>query len=119
MDIRTKRAYEPAAPDDGFRVLADRLWPRGLRKAQAAINAWARDLAPSHELRKWYAHDPGRWAEFRRRYREELEARGPLPDWLLQHARAGRVTLLYASREPQRNNAAVLREHLLRTLAER
>ncbi|HYW04148.1 MAG TPA: DUF488 family protein [Gammaproteobacteria bacterium] len=118
MDIRIKRVYEPPDPGDGCRVLVDRLWPRGLRKADAAIDAWLRDLAPSRELRKWFGHAPERWPEFRERYLAELR-RGPgIPDWLLERARAGPVTLLFAAREAERNNASVLREHLAGRLRE-
>ncbi|HYW91423.1 MAG TPA: DUF488 family protein [Gammaproteobacteria bacterium] len=116
MDIRIKRVYEPPGPEDGCRVLVDRLWPRGLRKADAAIEAWVRDLAPSRELRKWYGHDPGRWPRFRERYLAELREGYGVPEWLLERARAGTVTLLFAARDSERNNAAVLREHLVRHL---
>ena len=78
-DIHLKRAYEPASPDDGTRILVERLWPRGVSKAEAALAAWDRDIAPSPELRKWYAHDPARWEEFRARYRSELEGHAPGP----------------------------------------
>ena len=73
-DIRLKRAYEPPSPEDGLRILVDRLWPRGLRKADAAIDRWLKDIAPSTELRHWFGHEPTRWEEFRRRYRSELSA---------------------------------------------
>jgi uncharacterized protein YeaO (DUF488 family) len=84
LDIRLKRAYEPPAPDDGTRVLVDRLWPRGVSKAKAAIDHWLRDIAPSTELRQWFAHEFDRWEEFRRRYRAELEQRAVLLDELLR-----------------------------------
>lgn len=109
-----KRVYEPPEPDDGYRVLVDRLWPRGLRKEQARVDEWLRDLAPSDDLRRWYGHDPRKWEEFRRRYREELlspERRAAL-DRLVRQARLGPVTLVTATRDLEISNAAVLREVL-------
>ncbi len=112
--VRVRRVYEPPEPQDGLRVLVDRLWPRGLRKEAARVDLWARDLAPSDALRRWFGHDPARWEEFRRRYREELrrpEVQGALDD-LAERARQGTVTLLFAARDPHRNNAVVLAEVL-------
>jgi len=112
--IVTKRVYEPYSKRDGYRVLVDRLWPRGLTKAKAHVDLWAREIAPSTELRKWYAHDPDRWAEFQRRYRAELkhaEAKALLAD-LRRRARRGRVTLVYSSHAGEISNAAAL-ERLL------
>lgn len=112
--IVTKRVYEPYAGRDGYRVLVDRLWPRGLSKAKAHVDLWARDIAPSTELRQWYAHDPDKWPEFQRRYRAELkhpEARAVLAD-LRRRARRGRVTLVYSSHAGEISNAAAL-ERLL------
>ncbi len=112
MAIQIRRAYEPAQPEDGRRVLIERLWPRGIRKEDLLINAWLKDLAPSDELRRWFHHEPERWEEFQRRYREEL--RGPrqqeLLDELAQQARLRSVTLIYSSREERFNNAVVLRD---------
>jgi uncharacterized protein YeaO (DUF488 family) len=112
--FRIKRAYEPPAPEDGLRVLVDRLWPRGLSKEAAAIDEWRKDVAPSSELRKWFGHDPKRWATFKARYREEL--RTPERSAGLEHLRAlGReqsVTLLFAARDETHNHAAALLEVL-------
>lgn len=110
--FRTKRIFEAPAEKDGYRVLVDRVWPRGVSKTKAALDEWARDLGPSTELRKWFGHDPKRWDEFRRRYRAELEVREDDLTRLRQHARRGRVTLLYSARDETRNQAAVIREVL-------
>jgi len=110
--IKTQRAYEEASPDDGRRILVDRLWPRGLRKDKARIDDWLKDLAPSTELRKWYSHDPARWQEFKKRYRAELSSKTPLLEGLKAEARKGTVTLIYSSREIERNNAEALKEFL-------
>jgi len=112
LDVRLKRAYEPPSPGDGVRVLVDRLWPRGLRKADAAIDRWLKELAPSAELRRWFGHDPDRWDEFRRRYRSELSAHTDLLDELRTLARTGPLTLVYAARDERHNDAVVLREVL-------
>ena len=112
-DIRLKRAYQPAAADDGTRILVDRLWPRGLKKSDAAIDRWLKDIAPSTALRKWFAHDPARWPEFRRRYAAEIRRH---PDQLAElHAiaRKGPVTLIFSARDELRNDAVVLRNVLL------
>jgi uncharacterized protein YeaO (DUF488 family) len=112
-NVRLKRAYEKPARDDGTRILIDRLWPRGLRKADAKLDQWAKELAPSTALRKWFGHDPARWPEFRRRYMKEL---GRHPDRLRQLrslARKGPVTLVYSARDEAHNDAVVLRELLL------
>ena len=112
--IRLKRAYEPAAPEDGTRVLVERLWPRGVTKAEAALARWDRDIAPSPALRKWYNHDPARWDEFRRRYTAELEAHEDKLRELRRRARAGALTLVYGARDPEHNDAVVLAEILRR-----
>ena len=114
MAVRSKRAYEPPEPSDGYRVLVDRLWPRGVAKEDARLDEWARELAPSPELRKWFAHDPGRFEEFRRRYLEELAAHGEKLDELRRRARGGTVTLVYAARDTEHNDAVVLAEVLRR-----
>lgn len=115
--VHIKRIYEPASPDDGRRLLVDRLWPRGVSKARADLDAWLRDVAPSTELRKWFGHDPARWDEFVRRYRAELAANPAALQPLLDAARRGPVTLLYAARDEVHNEAVVLRDVLLERLA--
>jgi uncharacterized protein YeaO (DUF488 family) len=111
-DIRLKRAYDPPSPEDGVRVLVDRLWPRGLRKNDAAIDRWLKDIAPSTELRRWFGHDPSRWDEFQHRYRHELSAHAELLDELRELARTGVVTLVYGAKDERHNDAVVLRDVL-------
>lgn len=113
-NIRLKRAHEAASPQDGARILVDRLWPRGVKKADAAIDRWERDLAPSTALRKWFRHDPARWPEFQRRYLEELKAHPDLVAELRGLARKGPLTLVYGARDEEHNDAVVLRDVLLR-----
>jgi uncharacterized protein YeaO (DUF488 family) len=112
--IKLKRAYDPPARGDGFRVLVDRLWPRGLRKENAGVDAWLRELAPSDALRRWFGHDPERFAEFRARYRRELRSRASkaLLDDLRKKAARGSVTLVYAAKDEDHNNAVVLQSLL-------
>jgi uncharacterized protein YeaO (DUF488 family) len=112
-NIRLKRAYDSASPGDGARILIDRLWPRGVRKADAAIDVWAKDIAPSTALRRWFGHDPARWHEFRRRYSEEIHRRRNRLDELRTLAQKGRITLVFAARDEAHNDAVVLREILL------
>ena len=112
-NIRLKRAYNSAGSGDGTRILVDRLWPRGVRKADAAIDVWAKDIAPSPALRRWFGHDPARWHEFRRRYSEEIHRRRDRLDELRTLAQNGRVTLVFAARDEVHNDAVVLREVLL------
>jgi uncharacterized protein YeaO (DUF488 family) len=107
--ITVKRLYDPVSPDDGLRVLVDRLWPRGLSKANAHVDLWLKDIAPSHALRQWYAHEPAKWAEFCARYKAELALKQAIVDELRRTANGQTVTLLYSSREPQRNNAHALK----------
>lgn len=109
--IRIKRVYEPKAPSDGRRILVDRLWPRGLAKADAGVDFWAKSIAPSNALRKWYQHDPKKWPEFRRRYFAELDASPEAVAEVRTHL-AGPVTLLFSSRATERNNATALKEYL-------
>jgi len=116
MSLRLKRACLPPAPADGRRVLVDRLWPRGLRKADAAIDLWLKEAAPSVELRRWFGHAPGRWNEFRRRYEIELEKKSDLLRDLARIAREGELTLIYAARDELHNHALVLREAVARVL---
>jgi uncharacterized protein YeaO (DUF488 family) len=111
-DVRLKRAYDPAEPGDGYRVLIDRLWPRGVSKERAGLDEWARELAPSTELRTWFGHDPERFAEFERRYRTELAAHSGKLDELRRRARHGTLTLVYAARDEEHNDAVVLAEVL-------
>jgi uncharacterized protein YeaO (DUF488 family) len=113
MTIATKRIYALPSKSDGYRVLVDRLWPRGLSRAVAAIDLWLRDVAPSTELRKWYGHDVERWPEFASRYRHELEGHGELVDTLLDIERhQGTLTLLFAARDEVHNEAEVLADVL-------
>ncbi len=112
--IKLKRAYEPASRSDGYRVLVERLWPRGIRKQDLPLDRWEKDIAPSHELRKWFAHDPEKWSEFKHRYRQELKARslaGPLHE-LAARAVDRTVTLVFSSHDTEHNNAVVLKEEL-------
>ncbi|HYL70385.1 MAG TPA: DUF488 family protein [Candidatus Dormibacteraeota bacterium] len=111
-DIQIKRIYEPADPADGFRALVDRLWPRGLSRRRAALDAWLIELAPSTALRRWLHQDPARWPQFARRYRAELAAQREALLAVRKRAAGQRVTLLYGAREPLRNHARVLREVL-------
>jgi len=106
-----KRAYEPADKADGRRVLVDRLWPRGLEKHKAAIDEWLKEVAPTAALRKWFGHDPARWAEFQRRYLEEL-ADNPATEQLRVLMRQGPVTLVYSAHDTEHNQALVLRDYL-------
>lgn len=115
MDIRLKRAYDEPSPEDGVRILVERLWPRGVSKERAALDRWAKELAPSPELRKWYGHDPEKWEEFRRRYRRELEGKEEALAELGELAGRERVTFVFASRETERNSAVLLREHVVGT----
>jgi uncharacterized protein YeaO (DUF488 family) len=113
-NVKLKRAYERASADDGRRILVDRLWPRGLSRCRAAIDQWMKDIAPSPALRKWFGHDPARWTEFRRRYVREIRHQGELLDELRRLARQGRVTLVYAARDEDHNDAVVLRSEILK-----
>ncbi len=112
--IKIKRVYEESDINDGQRVLVDRLWPRGARKDQAHIDVWLKDLAPSHDLRQWFAHDPQRWSGFQQRYLAELKhpEKNPFLEDLMSRARKGNVTLVYAAHDKERNNAVVLKDFL-------
>ncbi len=112
--VKVKRAYEEPSPADGRRILVDRLWPRGIKKTEAQLTAWVKDLAPSNELRLWFHHNPERWEEFQRRYAEELAApeKADLLKDLLTQAREGTVTLIFAARNRDRNNAVVMKSFL-------
>ena len=110
--IRLKRAYEPALPSDGWRVLVERLWPRGLSKAKLRLDDWMKEVAPSAELRRWFGHDPKRWPQFRSRYFEELRANPASWRALLSRSRRGRVTLVYAAHDLEHNGALALKAFL-------
>ena len=112
MALRLKRVYEPPEASDGYRVLVDRLWPRGVSKEEARLDEWARELAPSSELRRWFGHDPAKFDEFRRRYRDELDAHGEKLRDLRRRAGNGRLTLVYGARDTEHNDAVVLAEIL-------
>ncbi len=114
MEVRLKRAYDEPADDDGYRILIDRLWPRGVARERARLDEWARELAPSTELRRWFGHEPERFAEFRRRYAAELAAQGDKLEELRERARRGTLTLVYAARDTEHNDAVVLAD-ILRT----
>ena len=110
--IKTKRIYEQPDPQDGQRLLVDRLWPRGLSRERARVDRWLKDIAPSDELRRWFGHDPAKWQEFRARYLAELEAKRAQLEEIADLARGQTVTLLYAAHDEERNNAVVLKELL-------
>ena len=112
-NVRLKRAYEPPRRKDGLRILVDRLWPRGVSKAEAEIDEWLKDLAPSTALRKWFGHDPARWDEFQRRYAKEIHGHPNLLAELRKLAREGPVTLVYSAHDELHNDAVVLRDVLL------
>lgn len=113
-NVFIKRAYEPAAPEDGARILIDRLWPRGIKKEALALAEWEKDLSPSNELRQWFGHEPAKWEEFRRRYAAELREHGQEAFELLHSkAQAGVVTLIFGAHNEQQNNAVAMREFLL------
>lgn len=112
-NVRLKRAYEPSAAGDGTRILIDRLWPRGVKKVDAAIDHWAKDIAPSTALRKWFAHDPARWQEFRSRYAAEVHAHPEKLGELRALAQQGPITLVYSAHDEVHNDAVALRDFLL------
>lgn len=114
MKVLVKRIYEPAAKSDGFRVLVDRLWPRGMSKENAKLDLWLPDLGPSTKLRQWFNHDPARWDEFQRRYHAELKDQKELVAELKGRAKQGTVTLLYSAKDEEHNQAVALRSYLLR-----
>lgn len=116
MDVRLKRAYERAAPTDGYRLLIDRLWPRGVSRQQAQLDGWDKELAPSAELRQWFGHEPSRFQEFRLRYIEELRGKRPQLAALRRRAREGTLTLVYSAHDTEHNDAVVLTEVLRRGL---
>jgi len=109
--IRLKRIYEPADPEDGFRILVERLWPRGVSKEKAALNLWLKEVAPSTDLRTWFAHDPDKWNEFQRLYREELQSNNAIAD-LTNICKTQNVTFIYAASDTQHNAAIALKEYV-------
>ncbi len=112
MKIKLKRVYDPPAAEDGVRVLVDRIWPRGVAKSAARIDHWLKEIAPSHELRKWFGHDPGKWAEFREKYRAELRTNSAAVQKLRELVQSAPVTLLFGARNTHQNQAVVLKEFL-------
>jgi uncharacterized protein YeaO (DUF488 family) len=111
--IKIKRIYDAPSDDDGSRILVDRLWPRGLSKERAKVDLWLKEIAPSNELRKWYAHDPEKWAEFRKKYFKDLDMKKELINQIVRKMKEGDVTLLYSSKEEKINNAAALKEYII------
>lgn len=118
-DIRIRRVYEDAQPDDGARVLVDRLWPRGISKERAALTLWLKDIAPSTALRQWFAHDPAKWEGFYQHYTAELNANPHAVQQLADLARKGRITLLFGARDVAHNEAVVLAAYMATHLAHR
>jgi len=112
MSIRLKRVYEKAGGHDGTRVLIDRVWPRGVRKADAAIDLWLKEIAPSTSLRKWFGHDPEKWADFKKRYFRELDQNAAVVERLSKLNQKGTVTLVFGARDEKHNNAVALKEYL-------
>jgi uncharacterized protein YeaO (DUF488 family) len=113
--LRIKRIYDAPSSHDGFRTLVDRLWPRGVKKADARLDAWLKEIAPSEKLRRWFGHDAARWDEFQQRYFEELKQRLDVCEALVERARKQTVTLLYAARDPAHNHALALQTYLRRS----
>ena len=112
MNIKLKRIYEPVEKEDGFRILVDRLWPRGITKEKASIDLWLKNIAPSTELRKWFDHDPKKWKEFQKKYKKELHENEQAVSELKQHLKSENVTLLFAARDEIHNQAQVIKEVL-------
>ena len=112
MSVELKRAYEPAESTDGFRILVDRLWPRGVSKKSARIDLWLKEIAPTTQLRKWFGHDPAKWDTFRRRYFRELEENSEAVAQLLEHARHSPVTLVYGAKDEEHNDAVAIKEYI-------
>ncbi len=110
MNVRIKRIYEKVSRDDGARVLVDRLWPRGVSKERAKLDAWLKDIAPTSELRKWFDHDPPKWAVFKRKYKAELQANAEAVEELKRIGKKRKITLLYGARDSEHNEAVVIRD---------
>ena len=119
VQLKLKRAYDPPAKSDGYRILVDRLWPRGISKDELRIDLWARDLAPSAALRKWYDHDPAKWGDFRRRYYREIEQHPDVLEEVRGLLRRRNVTLVFAAKDADISNAAALKGYLSRSAARR
>jgi uncharacterized protein YeaO (DUF488 family) len=115
--VALKRVYEPAAPEDGQRVLVDRLWPRGVSKEKAAIDLWLKEIAPSTALRQWFGHDPALWGEFQQRYRAELDANGEVVGQLRDVIHAGKTTLIYGAKDEAHNDAVALAAYLAEVIS--
>ena len=109
--IKTERIYN-ASPGSGFRILVDRLWPRGMSKEAAKVDLWQKEIGPSDELRKWFGHDPGKWEEFKKRFFKELDGKAELVDQLIVKARESDLVFLYAAKDEQHNNAVALKEYI-------
>jgi len=116
--LKTKRVYESATKSDGVRFLVERLWPRGIKKEELKMKAWLKDAAPSPELRKWFAHDPDKWPEFKKRYRAELRSNSETWKPILEAAKRGDVTLLYSARDTEHNSALLLKAYLEKHMKE-
>jgi uncharacterized protein YeaO (DUF488 family) len=112
--VKIKRIYDPVSSDDGKRILIDRLWPRGVKKEEAKIDEWLRDVAPSNDLRKWFSHDPSKYQEFKKRYVKELEKKSELLERIKKEAKKETVTLLFSAKDTEHNNATALKEILSR-----
>ncbi len=108
--IQTKRIYDPVLPEDGKRVLVDRLWPRGVKKDEARVDDWLKDIAPSDELRKWFSHDPANWLEFKKRYKKELKNKFAVLEQIRKESEKETITLLFAAKDVEHNNAVALKE---------
>lgn len=112
MKLQLKRVYEAPGKEDGMRILVDRLWPRGLTKEKAKVDLWLKEIAPSTELRQWFGHDPGKWSEFKKKYRAELKQHEEEVTVLKEHLHHGPVTLVYGAKDETHNDAVVLMEYL-------
>ncbi len=112
--VKIKKIYDPVSSDDGKRILIDRLWPRGIKKENAKIDEWLKDVAPSDELRKWFSHDPSKYQEFKKRYGKELEKKLELLERIKKEAKKETLTLLFSAKDTEHNNATVLKEILSR-----
>ncbi len=110
--VKIKRIYEPASPDDGKRIYIDRLWPRGMKKEEVKIDEWLKEISPSDDLRKWFGHDPSKYAEFKRRYKKELDKQKETLERLRKEAKRETVTLLFSAKDVEHNNATVMQEVL-------